>query len=275
MSLCLASIRYRPDPEADRSGRYPFSTPLVRSMAELDELAFTSPVTFLVGENGTGKSTLLEALAVAAKAVTVGGESVQTDRTLAPARDLARCLKLSWKRKTHRGFFLRSEDFFQFCKQVSELRADLQKSLQEADDTFANRSITAQQYARSAFAGSLHALESRYGEDLDANSHGESFLKLFQARFVPDGLYLLDEPETPLSPMRQLSFLSMIMEMVRQGCQFIIATHSPILMACPGAVILSLDQTPIRAVKYEDLEHVRLTRDFLNNPQAFLRHLTP
>ncbi|MFZ5814838.1 MAG: AAA family ATPase, partial [Bacillota bacterium] len=147
------------------------------------------------------------------------------------------------------------------------------RSLQEVDQAFANRSITAQQYARSAFVGSLTALESRYGEDLDANSHGESFLKLFQARLVPNGLYLLDEPETPLSPMRQLSFLSMIMEMVRQGCQFIIATHSPILMACPGATILSLDHNPPRAVRYEELEHVRLTRDFLNNPQAFLRHL--
>lgn len=275
MSPYLASVRYRPDPDSDRSGRYPFGTPLVRAMGTQDELSFTAPVTFLVGENGSGKSTLLEALAVAANAVAVGGESVQADKTLAPARDLARCLKLSWKKKTHRGFFLRAEDFFQFCKRVSELRDDLQSSLEEADRTFADRSITAQQYARSAFVGSLKALEARYGEDLDANSHGESFLKLFQARMVPNGLYLLDEPETPLSPMRQLSFLAMVMEMVQQGCQFLIATHSPILMACPGATILSLDQLPIREVPYEELEHVRLTRDFLNNPQAFLRHLIP
>ena len=266
MALSLASIRY----VGEAADGYPFNTRLVKN---LTELTLTAPVTFLVGENGSGKSTLLEALAVAANAVTVGGERVQTDKTLAPARALARCLRLSWKRKTHRGFFLRSEDFFQFVKKLSEMRADLQESLDEADRTFANRSITAQQYARSAFVGSIRALDARYGENLDANSHGESFLKLFQARFVPNGLYLLDEPETPLSPMRQLSLLSLILEMVRQGCQFVIATHSPILMACPGATILSLDHAPIQAVDYEELEHVQVTRSFLNNPQAFLRHL--
>jgi predicted ATPase len=270
LSVHLASLRYVADLAGDRTERYPFSTRMVRT---LDELSFSSPVTFLVGENGSGKSTLLESLAVAAGAVTVGSESVQTDKTLGPARDLARCLKLSWKKKTHKGFFLRSEDFFQFCKRLTELRADMQQSLEEAERTFANRSITAQQYARSAYVGSIRAMESRYGEDLDANSHGESFLKLFQARFVPDGLYILDEPETPLSPMRQLSLLSMILEMVRQGCQFIIATHSPILMACPGATILSLDHAPIQAVRYDELEHVQVTRSFLNNPEAFLRHL--
>jgi len=202
LSVHLASLRYVADLAGDRTERYPFSTRMVRT---LDELSFSSPVTFLVGENGSGKSTLLESLAVAAGAVTVGSESVQTDKTLAPARDLARCLKLSWKKKSHKGFFLRSEDFFQFCKRLTELRAEMQQSLEEAERTFANRSITAQQYARSAYVGSIRAMESRYGEDLDANSHGESFLKLFQARFVPDGLYILDEPETPLSPMRQLS----------------------------------------------------------------------
>jgi len=117
------------------------------------------------------------------------------------------------------------------------------------------------------------ALIERYGEDLDANSHGESFLKLFQARFVPGGLYLLDEPEAPLSPQRQLALLSMLQEMVEQNAQFIIATHSPILMAFPGAAILSFDQHPVREIAWEETEHVSLTRAFLNNPQRFLRHL--
>ena len=119
----------------------------------------------------------------------------------------------------------------------------------------------------------LESMQSRYGEGLDTQSHGESFLALFQARFVPGGLYLLDEPEAPLSPLRQLALLSAIKEMVGQDAQFIIATHSPILMAYPGAVILSFDQTPIGAVSYQSLEHVNLMRDFLNDPQAYLRHL--
>jgi predicted ATPase len=96
---------------------------------------------------------------------------------------------------------------------------------------------------------------------------------LFQSRFIPDGLYLLDEPEAPLSPIRQLSFIALLKQMVEQQAQFIIATHSPIIMAFPQATILSFDGAGVRAVHYEELEHVNLTRDFLNNPQAYLHNL--
>ena len=121
---------------------------------------------------------------------------------------------------------------------------------------------------------SLYAIRALYGEGLDARSHGESFLTLFQSRFVPKGLYLLDEPEAPLSPQSQLALLAMIVEMVKQQAQFIIATHSPILLAFPGAEIFSFDRTPPGVVEYQDLEHVSLTREFLNNPERYLRHLT-
>ncbi len=127
--------------------------------------------------------------------------------------------------------------------------------------------------AQGVVRGQRRALTSRYGEDADARSHGESFLQLFQSRFVPGGLYLLDEPEAPLSPQRQLALLSMLKEMAGQDSQFVVATHSPILMALPGADILSFDHAPARRVRYEEVEHVTLTRDFLNNPEAFLRHL--
>jgi predicted ATPase len=113
-------------------------------------------------------------------------------------------------------------------------------------------------------------MDERYGVDLDANSHGQSFLKLFQSRFVPGGLYLLDEPEAPLSPQSQLALLGMIGEMVNQGAQFVIATHSPMLLAFPDSQIYSFDSTPIRSVAYEELDHVRITRDFLNAPQRYV-----
>ena len=116
-------------------------------------------------------------------------------------------------------------------------------------------------------------MERRYGDGLDSQSHGESFLALFQSRFVPGGLYLLDEPEAPLSPLHQLSLLAAIKAMVEQDAQFVIATHSPIVMAYPGATILNFDTTPVSPVGYDDLEHVNLMRDFLNGPEAFLRHL--
>jgi predicted ATPase len=116
-------------------------------------------------------------------------------------------------------------------------------------------------------------MQARYGIDLDANSHGESFLRLFRSRFVPDGLYLLDEPEAALSPRSQLALLAMMGEMVSKGSQLIVATHSPLLLAYPEARIYSFDRTPIASETFETLEHVRITRDFLEAPDRYLRHL--
>jgi predicted ATPase len=254
----------------DESRGYPFNVPAV---AHLDELRFHTPVTFLVGENGSGKSTLMEAIALAANAVAVGSDEVSRDETLVAVRKLARQLKLTWNRRTHKGFFLRAEDFFGFAKRISQMRADLESDLAAVDMEYEGRSERAKGLARMPYARELHALSERYGMDLDARSHGESFLTLFQSRFVPDGLYLLDEPEAPLSVLRQLGFLSLLKEMVDRDAQFIIATHSPILMAFPGATILSFDQIPVRPVPWDELEHVTITRAFLNDPGAFLTHL--
>lgn len=236
-------------------------------------MPFPTAVTFLVGENGSGKSTLLEGLAAAAGLPTVGSEAVRDDGTLASQRALAEHLQLAWTRRTHKGFFLRAEDFFGFTKYLAKLRADLQGRLAEIDVEYADRSAWAHGLARGPASGSLAALERRYGVDLDANSHGESFLKLFRSRFVPGGLYILDEPEAPLSPQSQLGLIAMLKDMVADDAQFIIATHSPILLAFPEATIYTFDEQPPRRVKYDDLDHVRLTRDFLNEPEAFLRHL--
>jgi predicted ATPase len=226
-----------------------------------------------VGENGSGKSTLLEAIACAAGSITVGSEGVETDQTLAEMRKLARCFKLVWRQKTRRGFFLRAEDFFGYAKRLNQMRAALKEDLAEVDETYQGRSAYAKGLAKMPYARELHELERRYGEGLDARSHGESFLAFFQTRFVPGGLYLLDEPEAPLSPLRQLTFLALLKEMVQQEAQFIIATHSPLILAFPGATILSFDANPIRPVNYDELEHVTLTREFLNNPALYLKHL--
>src|SRR6266511_1770555 len=136
-----------------------------------------------------------------------------------------------------------------------------------------DRSKYAEGLAQGPLASSLAAMEQRYGIDLDANSHGQSFLKLFQSRFVPGGLYLLDEPEAPLSPQSQLALLAMIGDMVSKDAQFIIATHSPMLLAYPDAQIYSFDATPVEVVAYDDLDHVRITRDFLNAPARYLSQI--
>jgi predicted ATPase len=142
-----------------------------------------------------------------------------------------------------------------------------------SNEAYADRPELARTLARSTFLKELGALRERYGEGLDAQSHGESFLRFFQERLVPGGTYFLDEPEAPLSPARQLAFLALLKQIVAEDCQVILATHSPILLAYPGAAIWSFDQSPIRQVAYGDLEHVTLTRDFLNDPEAYLRHL--
>lgn len=267
----LQSITLRESANApELRPKFPFNLPVLRG---LGELRFETPVTLLVGENGAGKSTLLEALACAAEMVTVGSESVRTDKSLAHARELAKHLRLAWKKRTRKGFFLRAEDFFGYAKRQNELRAEMEADLREIGHEFKNRSDYARALASMSTQGQLADMRRRYGDGLDVRSHGESFLALFQSRFVPDGLYLLDEPEAPLSPLRQLALLSAIKEMVAQQAQFIIATHSPILMAFPGATIQLFEGETVKTARFNDLEHVRLMRDFLQNPEAFLHNL--
>lgn len=249
---------------------FPFNLPLVQGQPTL---TFTAPVTFLVGENGSGKSTFLEAVALAAGAIVAGSEDATADKTLAHVRGLAECLKLTWNKRTRKDFFLRAEDFFGYVKRLNASRAALAEDERELEQEFRDRSEYARGLALGPVRGQQRAFTQRYNGDLDARSHGESFFSFFRARFVPGGLYLLDEPEAPLSPLRQIALIKLIQELVPQDAQFIIATHSPILMALPGATLLNFDSRPPQPVSYETLEHVRLTREFLNAPERFLRHL--
>jgi len=253
----------------DESG-FPFDVPTIRS---LDTLEFTSPVTLLVGENGSGKSTLLESLAIAAKLPTVGRMAANRDPTLSAQQALAKGLSLSWSRRSHRGFFLRAEDFFGFAKQLRQQRAEHEAELARIALEFADASDYARGLAEGPHRSSLGAMQQRYGNDLDAQSHGESFLALLRNRLVPQGLYVLDEPEAALSPQSQLGFIAMVKDAIDKGGQFIMATHAPILMAIPGAQIVTFDRTPPENVLFDDLEHVNLVRAFLKDPSQYLRHI--
>ena len=267
--LHLNGIRYLGSAEQT----YPFNLPLWRN---LSEVTFASPLTFFVGENGSGKSTLLEGIAALVDLPAIGGQPLRQDASLQSARLLARRFRPIWTKKVQRGFFLRAEDFFGFIRSMESMRRDLQKELQEAEQNARNRSASeyAINQARTPWASQLAELQGRYGSDLDAASHGESFLQLLQARVVPEGLYLLDEPESALSPMRQLALIFFLHQAMQElQCQFIIATHSPILLAFPQAELLHFSSEGLKAVAYDDLEHVRFTRDFLHNPEAFLRFL--
>ncbi len=256
-------------PERD-GAEFPFGIPALRGL----DLELERPVTLLVGENGSGKSTFLEALAIAARMVGVGSHAPERDPTLAGLRPLADSMRLTWNARTHRGFFMRAEDFFGFVNRIKDERVEFEREAQRMRAE--NPEMAAADMTRmlGTQLGSVRQLAERYGEDPDARSHGQQFLALFQARLAPQGLYLLDEPEVALSPTSQLAFLSILMRAAEEEeCQFLIATHSPMLMALPGATILSLDDVPVRAVPYEDVSHVRLTREFLEAPERFLRHL--
>ena len=265
--LRLITLQHRSEGDPDS---FPFNLPMIRA---LDTLEFTSPVTFFVGENGSGKSTVLETIACAVGSITVGSESVTTDKTLEETRRLSAQLRCTWTKRTRKGFFLRAEDFFGYAKKQAQTRLELERDLREADRESRSRSALAAELASLPYKRELSDIQRHYGEGLDTHSHGESFLTLFQSRFVPGGLYLLDEPEAPLSPIRQMAMISILREMIAQDAQFIIATHSPILMAFPNALIYDFDAIPMHKVKYQDLEHVHLMRDFLDNPDAYISHL--
>jgi predicted ATPase len=225
--------------------RFPFSLPAVRG---LDALDLHPAVTFLVGENGSGKSTLLEAIAVALGFNPEGGTRNFRFGTRDSHSELHHYLRLSKGIARPRdGFFLRAESFFNVATEIERL--DKEPSMGPP------------------------VIDSYGGKSLHEQSHGESFLALMTHRFGGQGLYLLDEPEAALSPQRQLAVLSLLHDLVRDNSQFVIATHSPILMAYPEAFIYHLSPDAVERIEYEQTEHYRVTRDFLLHPQRMLNVL--
>lgn len=222
------------------------SLPAVNWLKE-HRLMLDTPVTFLVGENGSGKSTLLEAIAVSCGFNAEGGTRNFTFSTRATHSELGEYITVAKRRYPRDGFFLRAESFYNVATNIDEM--DESPSL----------------------GGNL--IDSYGGVSLHKQSHGESFLALVQNRFGGHGLYILDEPEAALSPTRQLTLLGEMHQLVRMQSQFIIATHSPILMAYPGARIYLLDETGIRLVHYQETEHYQMTRRFLDDPDRMFRYL--
>lgn len=240
----LLSVRLQRDQIEDAS-RYPFSIPAIRSR---DELVFDDHVTFLIGDNGSGKSTLLEAIAVAAGFNAEGGSKSFRFSTRSSESVLHKHLRpVRGIRRQRDGFFLRAESYFNVATEIEKLDEDPW--------------------------GGPPIIDSFGGVSLHEQSHGESFLALLRERLHGQGLYIFDEPEAALSPQRQLSLLTRMHQLIAQGSQFIIATHSPILMAYPDALLYQLDENGLRVIDYEDTEHYRLTRDFLNSRERYFKHL--
>lgn len=219
---------------------YPFSIPAIKTFKSLD---LKRNVTFFVGENGSGKSTLLEAIAYQCEFNTAGGSRQNIYDLHSSQSDLGDYIQLSWMPKITNGFFLRAESFYDFATHIDQLD----------------------------HPGKYDAYG---GKSLLQQSHGESFLSLFLHRFKGEAIYLLDEPEAALSPQRQLTFLRIMHELAEQeGCQFIIATHSPILLGYPDATILQFNEMGMEEVAYEQTEHYQITKYFLQHREKMLKEL--
>ncbi|WP_445487557.1 AAA family ATPase [Niallia sp. 03133] len=219
--------------------QYPFSIPAIKNFQALD---LKSNVTFFVGENGSGKSTLLEAIADKCGFHTAGGSKNNYYDVHSANSDLGEFIRLAWLPKVTNGFFLRAESFYHFATHIDEV-----------DET---------------------GFRDYGGKSLLQQSHGESFLSLFLNRFKGKAIYLLDEPEAALSPQRQLVFLRILHQLSTSNeCQFIIATHSPILLGYPNATILSFDSGRIEEMEYEETDHYQITKYFLHNREKMLNEL--
>lgn len=224
---------------------YPFSIPAIHA---LDTLPLHARVTFFIGENGSGKSTLLEAIAVAMGFNPEGGTRNFHFSTRASHSELSHYLRIAKGVKPPRtGFFFRAESFFNLASEIERLDAEP--------------------------AASPPVINSYGGHSLHEQSHGESFLSLMMNRFGSQGLYLLDEPEAALSPARQLAMLARMHDLIRDDSQFIIATHSPILLGYPDALIYQFDGAALSSVNYRDTDHYQITRSFLNHPERMLQEL--
>lgn len=221
-------------------------------------------VTIIVGDNGSGKSTLLELLSKELSLYQIGEPLILPKRI---------DVDLRFHLKRPLGFYFSAEDFTSYIKRLVNDKREAYKGLKDVDREYEHKSLFSKQQARSAYLRTIAEIDKMYEKDLLTSSHGESYLNFFRSRIRPNQLFILDEPETPLSFENQLALIYMIHDAVSEGSQFIIATHSPVICAYPHAKIYQLTKDTISETSYDQLESVHLMKDFLNMPDRYLNHL--
>lgn len=246
---------------------FPFDILAVKHAKGLD---FSNPVTFIIGDNGTGKSTLLETIAYRLQLPNMDASSYGK-RGFEAAKTLTEYLSIEWAIDRPTGFFLRAEDFGNLLNGIQNEDNRLSTFFEDIKGEVPENILKSM---RDNSNHQIHHMYKNYGQDLQGFSHGEAYFKIMNDKINQPGIYLLDEPEAALSPSKQLSLIYFIKEhLSRNMSQFIVATHSPMLMAYPGATIYQISNDKMEKAKFEDTEHYTITRSFLNNPDAYLRHL--
>jgi predicted ATPase len=252
----------------DKQHPFPFNIPAVRFAKEV---ALGEKVTVFIGDNGTGKSTLLESIAYAVDLPLIGGRIGGASPSFAAAKEIKPYLEIQWKWELRKGFFFRAEDFSHFIDGVDREREKIAMELIDLKGKV-DDSVIKQMRENMNYAG--FRMRKQYGQDMQAFSHGEAYLTILQTRIMDKGIFILDEPEAALSPLKQLSLLAFIMQVLAGGnTQFLIATHSPILMGIPDALLYEIREDGMERVAYKETDHYRITRRFLDDPESYLRHL--
>lgn len=250
----------------DSQHSFPYN---VSSIKNLEKLTLDSPVTFIIGDNGTGKSTLIETIACWLQLPHMDGNSYAKESFLA-ARKLALNLNVEWNIDLPTGFFFRAEDFGDFMNSVDRREVELRKQFDIDNEV---KESVLQQMLDNANYQKYH-MKKKYGQNLQSFSHGEAYLHILQIQLERKGIFILDEPEAALSPHKQLSLIHLIKKHISKGnAQYIIASHSPILMAFPDANLYEITDDSFEKRNLEEVEHFFITKNFLNNPNLFLDEL--
>ena len=233
------------------SAGYPYDTAV---LSRLSRLELGAPVTMFCGDNGCGKTTLIELMAAKLRAERI--------------RSAADGFRISMKGKPRHCFLFTAEGFTKYIDYVVAEKEYARRELDALPGQYG--SDYARELAAQPYAGTLAALQGLYERPLEAQSHGQGFLEFFQSRLRPDGLYLMDEPEAALSYVNQLALIYLMQDAVRAGSQFVLATHSPILTACPGAALYEMEEGALTQKSYPELRSIQFLKRFLSNPESIL-----
>ena len=248
---------------------YPLSLPQI---AAIERLEFSAPVTLIAGDNGSGKTTLVELIAALAGAIRIG-DARSDRRAHSSFSSASRAFRAEFSHKPKRSFFFLAEDFTRYIDAREDMMREEQAEIERISRDYEGRSGYAKALASMPHASSLNEMNRMYSGELSQQSHGEGYIDFFGSRLHAQGFYLMDEPEGALSYYNQYVLMNMIADAVKRDCQFIISTHSPVLLAYPDATLYSFESNHLRESSFHALENINFLRDFLSEPARYLRRL--